>query len=250
LIKSIRVRRTWKVAAALATMTAIPAFANMIDPGTAKFTGELLLGTSGISFFNGAGTTANIFDPGVGVNSSTGSFAGLTGGTIANISVPVGPCTGAGCVGVITWNVPSAPGGVVDFDLTDILAGFGTGPCAGVGANSIGNECTPAGTPLTLLQTPTGVQISFSELGVAYIPPSSGGVTPIAGLFSATITAPNTITGVLAAIAAGTIGDQGYSASFTAAGTTLPTPEPSTILVVIAGLSLMALGKRSVAKRS
>jgi len=250
-INSIRVKLTGKLAAAalLATLTATTAFANAIAPGTADFTGELLVGPSSLNFFNGAGTTPNIFDPGTGANSSTGSFAGLTGGTLANITVPVGTCVGAGCVGVITWNVPSAPGGVIDFNLTDILAGFGSGPCSGAAANNIGNECTPTGSPFTLLQTPTGVEILFSESGVAYTPPSSGGTTSISGLLSATITTDGTITSVLAAIANGTIGLQGYSASFSTQGPTQATPEPSTILVTIAGLGLIALGKRSAAKR-
>jgi len=77
-------------------------------------------------------------------------------------------------------------GQTVNFDLLSVTltdGGAGFGNCA---SNAGGNSCSPAGSPFTFTEDPTGTQvsISFSTLLSAYTGTSAGGTTAYSGIFS------------------------------------------------------------------
>jgi hypothetical protein len=223
------------------TLFSTSAFATQLTgAGLANIGGEVITTLTGLQWFNTLGTTSDIFDAG----SSTGSFAGLTGGTITDLATPVGSCT-LNCTDIITFNGPSP--GPVKFDLVSIFAGLGTNAnCSGAASLVVGAQCTPAGSPLTLTLTNTGVTITFQEALIAYTG-TNASTSPATGLYTEQISVPGTIAGVLTGIGNGTIGKQSYSA--TIATTTAGTPEPQTILMMFTGIGLIAMGKRSLFAR-
>ncbi|MDQ1471444.1 MAG: hypothetical protein QOJ99_2924, partial [Bryobacterales bacterium] len=94
------------------------ASATTIASGQANFNGTVTVNSGGV-FFADNGMAPNFFNASF---PNTGGFAGLTGGTIQNL-------TGAALTGAvpiphfITFNVP---GGPVFFDLMSIAQGLGT----------------------------------------------------------------------------------------------------------------------------
>jgi hypothetical protein len=226
----------------LGTLFSASAFATpLTGAGTANIGGEVIMTLTGLQWFNTLGTTSDIFDAG----SATGSFAGLTGGTITDLATPVGSCT-LSCTDIITFNGPSP--GPVKFDLTSILAGIGTNAnCSGAASLVVGAQCTPTGSPLTLTLTNTGVRITFQEVLSGYTGTNTS-TSPAIGLYGDQISSPGTIVGVLTAIGNGTIGKQSYSATISTT-TTAGTPEPQTILMMFTGIGLIAMGKRSLFAR-
>jgi hypothetical protein len=193
--------------------------------------------TGGVFFFNLADTTANAFNVGVG----TGAYTGQTGGTIQNL---LGPAT-TGPVPITDFATFFVPTGNVLFDLQNIFPGIGTvGACA---SNTVGNVCTPPGSPFTLTQTSAGVTITLALSGIAYTGTPGTGSSPTTGLFTAQVVVPGTITGVLAQVSPCGIGqttgcggmlDQTYSATFSS----IAVPEPGTfglIAAALLGLSIL-----------
>lgn len=191
--------------------------------------------TGGIFFYNLADTVANAFNAGVG----TGTYAGQTGGTIQNL---LGAAT-TGPISVANFATFFVPTGNVIFDLQNIFPGVGTAPqCT---SNTVGNVCTPPGSPFSLTQTNTGVTITLALSGIAYTGTAASGSSPTGGLFTAQVVVPGTITGVLAQFAPCAAGqatgcggmiDQTYSATFSSTAV----PEPATFGLL--GASLLALG--------
>jgi hypothetical protein len=155
----------------------------------------------------------------------TGSFTGLTGGTITNIVGP--PTVGSHPISdFITFNTPS---GTIFFDLQTIAAGTGT--AAACTSNAIGSICTPAFSPFTLIQVgPDTVAISLGLGGIAYTGNSASGSSAAIVLFTAQDT--GTITSILSS---------GISGAYSATITTTPTtvPEPSSFMLV--GTSALGL---------
>src|SRR5437588_6706655 len=102
-----------------------PAFATTVS-GEANFSGTATVNASGI-FFNATGTgTETTQNPFTVESPNTGSFAGLTSGTITNIVGPP-PVGSHPITDFMTFNTSS---GTVLFDLQTILPGVGSvGAC-------------------------------------------------------------------------------------------------------------------------
>jgi hypothetical protein len=169
----------------------------------------------------------------------TGSFAGLTGGTI--MSLTGGPGTG-------TVNVPnfiSFSQGVaapITFDLTYIAPGVGTQ--AACSSSTPGALCTPNGSPFTLLQLTSSTVVASLQLnGTAYTGSAASGSSATTGVFSTQTVIGGTIPAIIGALNAGqAITGITYSASFVAS----PVPEPGSMLLMglgLAGAGLIARRK-------
>jgi len=169
----------------------------------------------------------------------TGSFAGLTGGTI--MSLFNGPATGAVSVpNFISFNAGVAT--PVTFDLTYIAPGVGTqGACA---SSTPGSLCTPSGSPFTLLQLTSSTVVASLQLnGSAYTGTAASGSSATTGVFSTQTVIGGTLPAILAQLNAGqAIQGITYSASFVAS----PVPEPASMLLMglgLAGAGLIARRK-------
>jgi len=118
-------------AAFLLSLTSVSLSATPVS-GVANINGTVTVGTAGVDFFNNVGV-ANVFN----AAPSTGSYAGLTGGTIDNLTGP----TVTGPISIPSFATFTVPTGTIFFDLTNIFAGVGT--AANCGNNSVGSVCTP-----------------------------------------------------------------------------------------------------------
>lgn len=172
----------------------------------------------------------------------SGSFAGLTGGTIGSLTG--GPATGSvNMPGFIQFTTGvAAP---ITFDLTFIAPGVGT--AAGCSSAAMGASCTPPGSPFTLFQLSSNTVLASLNLnGVAYTGTSATGSTPTTGIFSTQDVVLGTIPAVIATLqGGGTLSGITYSASFIANPTTPNVPEPASMLLMGIGL----LGAGLVARR-
>lgn len=227
--------------AVLCVAFASSASAVTIISGSANITGNVNVTANTIQFFNGS--TPNAFTP---QGLSTGSFAGLTGGTIQELFMATEPVnTPIDVIDYATFN-----GGTVtpiDFDLTFIQPGFGT--LAACSSSAVGAQCTPAGSPFTLIQGAQGVAVFFTVDGVAYAAVGGTAATgsPTVGNFTSQFNVPGTIPGVLAQLGLTGISGQSYSATFTSTAT----PEPSTGACFVFGAGLIGLtlvGRRRVSR--
>jgi hypothetical protein len=160
---------------------------------------------------------------------NTGSFTGLTGGSIQSLTG--GPAVGAtNIVDFATFNVPT---GDVFFDLTYIRPGVGT--LAGCN-DTVGSVCTPTGSPFTLRQIASNqVEIDLGLEGIAYTGSSANGSSTTMSLFTTQNLVPGTITGILMAAGSPSGITNSYSATFAAV------PEPMSMGLLGGGLLLLGL---------
>jgi hypothetical protein len=177
----------------------------------------------------------------------TGSFLGATGGTIQSLTGP--PLTGA--VSVIDFM--TFTGGVgftpVMFDLTTIQPGVGN--LAACSSSALGAECTPTGSPFTLIQGQGDVAVFLTVNGNSYTGTSGSGTSATIGSFTTQFTVLGTIPAVLAAL----VGPGGVSTSYSAnfvATNPAPVPEPSTSAYLLFGAGFIGLsfvGRRRFQRR-
>lgn len=202
-----------------ALMLANTALADTIT-GQANISGTVTVTSSAVDF----GGTFLVGAP------NTGSFAGLTGGTIQSLTG--GPMVGAtNIVDFATFDVPS---GNVFFDLTYIRPG--TGNPADCASDAVGSVCTPTGSPFTLRQISANtVEIDLGLEGIAYTGSSANGSSTTMSLFTTQNLVPGTITGILTEASSPNGISNSYSATFAAV------PEPMTMGLMGGGLLLLGL---------
>ena len=168
----------------------------------------------------------------------TGSFAGLTGGTIMSLTG-----TGTGAVNVPGFiHFTAGVAAPITFDLTFIAPGVGTqAACA---SSTPGSLCTPANSPFTLLQLTSSTVVASLQLnGNAYIGSPSTGSSDTRGVFSTQTVVGGTLPEIISTLSSGhSINGITYSASFSAS----PVPEPASMLLMglgLAGAGLVARRK-------
>lgn len=195
---------------------------SLIDPSVANIAGTVKVTNTSIVFSNLVVTGPNM-----------GSFAGANAVTLLPLLSPSGPTTGD--VNVPGFATFSGGANTVTFDLTNIAAGVGTN--AACGNNTVGNVCTPTGSPFTLIQAAPGqVSLGLSLSGIAYIGDSASGSSVAPFSFTSQNTLPGTITGILDEAASG-----GFTNSFSATiSATSAVPEPASYGLL--GMGLAAAG--------
>ncbi len=203
-------------------LTSVASATSLISPSEANISGTVTVNSSGVMF-----SQLTVQSP------NTGSFEGLSGVSLKDLSGP--PTTGA--VDISKFGTFTTTGGDVYFDLKNIYAGIGTaGACT---SNTVGNVCTVAGSPFTLIQAAPGqVDIGLSLSGIAYMDSADSGYSSAPFSFTAqNVLLPGTITGIIAAAESTT----GFTNSFSATISTSSVPEPASCLLMGAGLAAAGL---------
>jgi len=215
----------------LAGLVALPAFllttmayATPVT-GEANIAGNVSVTATNINFSPTFTTTAGAME--------TGSFAGVTGGTIQALTGGPTPSLPIPGFVVFTGGAAFTP---ITFDLTYIAPGVGT--LAGCSSSTPGSLCTPANSPFTLIQLTSNTVIASLQFnGLSYTGSSATGSSPTVSIFSTQTALNGTIPQVLAQLSMpGGVQGITYSASFTA--TTVP--EPGSLLVM--GIGLVGVG--------
>jgi hypothetical protein len=208
------------IAAAL-VLISTSAFGTAISAGEDNTAGVVLVNMSGI-FFSSFTTTGP----------DTGAYAG-------NTTVTQGSLMGTP---TLTPNLPAwatftgtSPGPIM-FDLQTLNAGIGTN--AMCSSNTVGNVCTPTGSPITLSQiAPNVVSLSLAGNGIAYTGTSASGSTLTTVSFTTQNNLPGTITDILMAVNSKSGFTDSVSATYTS---TSSVPEPMTVSML--GFGLVCLG--------
>jgi hypothetical protein len=130
----------------------------------------------------------------------------------------------------------------ISLDLVQL--NLGTGSAADCGSTALNASCTPLGSPFTLRNDLTGVSVIMSVNALAYAGPNDMSPTPYRGLFTTQITSlPTLPLGSVPRIpdVLGAAATQGVLSSISAEFA--PVPEPSTVLLGMFGIGLLAVGR-------
>ncbi len=208
----------------------VPAHATTVN-GTSNFLGNVTFSETSIQF---APTFVTTFGA-----QETGSFTGLTGGTIQSLNG--GPTTGSLPVPRVAFiNFTGGVATPITFDLTYIAPGAGTvAECLNP---ALGSSCTPTGSPFTFIQIASNTVVASLQFnGLSYTANSASGTSPTVGLFSTQTAINGTLPDLYALLlGGGSIKGATYAASFVAAQGPSNAPEPSTITLF--GLGLLTTG--------
>jgi PEP-CTERM motif len=216
---------TASLIAALALFSGSFASATPIS-GLANIAGNVVVSATAINFNPSFTSTAGAME--------TGSFAGLTGGTIQSLSG--GPVTGSVSVPSFIQFSQGVSQPVI-FDLNFIAPGVGT--LAGCSSSTPGSACTPPGSPFTLFQLTSNTIIAALQVnGNAYTGSAATGSTFTTGIFSTQSAIMGTLPDIYNTLINGGTVNATYSASF--AASTAAVPEPGSLFLM--GLSLVGAG--------
>lgn len=220
----------------LAGMLLMASTASAAITGTMNISGSVRVGVSTIDWIPLGGTTGTVqtIFPGTGFFSGIYNPAAPPGdylATVQDLSNPPTPVGALTSVPNFLFNF-TAPGyAALTYELTYIFPSSAPVCTGGEGLNS---PCAAVGgSPFTLTNTLTGVDIRFGIDGIFRFPGETD--TPGTGSYSTQLDG-ETIATVLSTL--GTTGfiDSSYSANFTVV------PEPSTTAMMITGFGLLAAG--------
>lgn len=193
--------------------------ADAVGSGQLTVAGGFTITTTSMSFTGNSATVAT--------TGNTGPFAGLSGTSVSIENITMSSPS------VSPW-VTTTNG--ITFNLTSLDLGSGTaGACL---SNSLGNVCSPAGSPFTIVETGMDQStLSFVAEGNAYTGLLSGGSSPFTARFTSQFN--ESITTLLGEIASSSGQPGNYSATFNVTAPATATPEPGTLISSMTGLLLV-----------
>ncbi|MGA3028416.1 MAG: hypothetical protein ABSF98_27025 [Bryobacteraceae bacterium] len=260
--------RFMTVALALSATVLFPlARATPVVSGVASLNGTATVTNTSIEFFDNTGTANTLSGAATGNTLSYATLNGIADPAVQIKELSGGPFSGTfpgpGFVDYATFDVTNAPSGysTIDFDLTQINPGVGS--AAACFSDTPGNECTPlidttdpgdpwvmschsghtcVTSPFTLVQANGGVDIFYTFDGVSYFAPPEP-APPNSSTTAAILSTQgviNTYGGIVEVDNALHSGNGTVTASVAGTFGSTAVPEPTTALLALSGLLIVA----------